>query len=49
MMERARTRHPGVTLQVTGAIGEQQEVIDAMAIAIDRLRAVAQADTSAPG
>ena len=49
MMERARTRHPGVILHVTGAIGEQQEVIDAMAIAIDRLRAVAQADTSAPG
>jgi len=38
MMERARTRHPDVTLQLTGAIGEQREVIDAMATAIERLR-----------
>lgn len=41
MMERARTRHPAVTLQLTGAIGEQQEVIDAMATAIARMRDVA--------
>lgn len=46
MMERARARHPEVTLQLTAAIGEQHEVIDAMAVAIKRMRAIA-ADASA--
>lgn len=44
MMERARMRHPGVTLQLTGAIGEQREVIDAMAVAIERMDAITQTE-----
>ena len=44
MMERARKRHPDVTLQLTRAIGEEREVIDAMATAIERMRADAGAD-----
>lgn len=44
LMEQARTRHPGVTLQLTGAIGEQREVIEAMAVAIARIDAIKQTD-----
>jgi sirohydrochlorin cobaltochelatase len=38
MLERARARHPEVTLQLTGTIGEQDEVIAAMASAIEHMR-----------
>ena len=39
MLERARTRHPEVILHLTGTVGEQDEVIAAMASAVERMRA----------
>ena len=39
MMERARARHPGVELSLAGVIGEQAEVIEAMAAAVTRMTA----------
>ena len=39
MMERARERHPALQIVLAGVIGEQVEVIDAMAEAVARMTA----------